>query len=552
MIRGPKATLISQTRDVHEGPRGSRTQARPPEASGIRWPHPAEPHSGRPRSFRRGKEFWLLLGLWAASVPPGRASASALGADASSPLTLEEAVARALVHNLGQRRSRLSLEIRRSEAKRAEARRRRPRVEADVSASVARAPLTVFETTGSRHVLDQESRTTQAEIRITQQLPLNGSLAIRATGSEQVRDLDDSLLPREVDGALEANLGFPLLDRSGSFADAETRVRWAEEDAALAHRAASADLEVRVVGAFYELVRALGQAEIREQAHAESRAQAALARQKLTAGLIPEGDALQLEVTRDLAEAAAIDVMASVQRARDELATLLGAPLTPGLHIHDEVPDAPHATVDEARAMDLALANRIELHRAEIAVSQARLTQAEAQSAGGINGRLNASVGLRGTGASAASARDQRVRDGALGVSFHLPLWDAGIQRRIVNEAAATVAQIELDREATVRAITLDLRQRFRGLQRARGRARVLATAESAARRAWEIAQRRFEAGNIDSQRLVQEQNSFRQSESAHLDAIIDVHLALATLRRAILSPVPYLSDAAESPDARR
>jgi outer membrane protein TolC len=78
----------------------------------------------------------------------------------------------------------------------------------------------------------------------------------------------------------------------------------------------------------------------------------------------------------------------------------------------------------------------------------------------------------------------------------------------------------------------------LRSYTEAVARARVLERAADAAERAYEIARKRFEAGNIDSQRLLQEQAAQRQAATDQLNAIIDVHLMLAALERAVRQPL--------------
>ena len=267
--------------------------------------------------------------------------------------------------------------------------------------------------------------------------------------------------------------------------------------------------------------------------------QAETARQKLRAGLLAEGDVLQLEVARDLAQASLVTARGDVDRSRDALAEVLGLDHDVPFAVDRAVPPPPELDVDAEAVLARALERRTEILDARIDLQSARLDLDVTRAAGGIDASIVASTGLQGDGTTMRDAIDARVPDRSVGASLSLPIWDGGRRRRLVDEARARRVTSQLSAEESRRGVINAVPERLRALEESRGRAEVLERAVDAARRSYEIAGARFEAGTIDSQRLVQEQDAHARAESDHLNAVIDVHLAIASLRRSILGPIP-------------
>ncbi len=461
-----------------------------------------------------------------------------------APLGLEQAQAIALEANFGLRQSRIEIAQARSARMRSSAQRRLPELELSVGAESGLSAFSVFDTTGARHLLDQESTAADGALLLTQPLPFQARLELEGSGVHRQRAQEQADLPIEVDGIAEARLAVPLLDRSGSLDDADRQAALDLEQARLDHDAALADLRVQVVESYYGLVRAQGLLGIRARSHEASRTQAERAQEKFAAGLIAEGDLLQLEVARDLSEASLITSRGGVARTREALNDVLGRAASAPLAVRAEVPPPPPVELEPERLLERALERREEIRGARLATESARLTARGASSARGINGELELGAGLRGNGHDLRSAYQGRQAERSARLSFDWALWDGARGRRLVDEARAEVERSSLAEEQARRRVTLDLRAQIRRYREARVRARVLERAESAATRAYEIALIRFEAGSIDSQRLLQEEDARRRAESDRLNAVIDVHLALAALERAVMGPIEELGGA--------
>lgn len=453
-------------------------------------------------------------------------------------LTLGDAIDIARENNLGILRSVESLRTAEAGERRAHADRRLPRLELSVIASGDESPLSVYDTLGARYRIPQSSTLVDGTVTLVQPLPLDARIDLNASGYQRDQTVDGDVAP-DVESNVEARVSIPIFDRSGSVRDAHRQSEWALARAELAHEAALADLDLSVTRSYYGLVRALGQLEIQRQSARENEEQAVTARLKLQSGLIAEGDALQLEVARDLAQADLVTSTGNVERARDQLSDVLGLDTFLHWEIDRVIPAIFEGRVNADSAISGALARRTELRDANLDVASRRLNVETTRSGGGINGALEAAYGLRGTGTDAQSAYDDRGRERSFRVAVTLPIWDSWDRKRLVDISKAGLATAKLSREATRRSIILDVRESLRSLEEAQARAAVLDRAATAARRAYEMASQRFAGGMIDSQRLLNEQTALFQAESNRLNARIEVHLAWASLRHSLLGPVP-------------
>ena len=453
-------------------------------------------------------------------------------------LALSDAISIARENNLGILRSGESVHAAQAGERRAHAERRLPRLDLSVTTSGDESPLSVYDTLGARYRIPQSATTIDGSLVLTQPLPLDARVDVNATGYQRDQTLEGLVTP-DMEGTVEARVSVPVFDRSGSVRDAHRHSEWALGRARLAHEAALADLDLSVTRSYYSLVRSLGQLEIQRQSARESKEQAVTARLKLNAGLIAEGDALQLEVARDLVEADLVTSKGNVERARDQLGNILGLEASRDWEVDRDIPPIFEGSIDAEEALSGALARRTELRDADLDIASQRLNVETARSAGGVNGAVEASYGLRGTGADVQSAYDDRGRERAFRVALNLPLWDSWDRKRLVDISKAALATSELSREEIRRGIILDVRETLRALDEAQARAAVLDRAATAARRAYEMATQRFAGGMIDSQRLLQEQTALYQAQSNRLNARIDVHLAWAEMKRALLGPVP-------------
>jgi len=390
-----------------------------------------------------------------------------------------------------------------------------------------------------------------ARLSVTQPLPTDGDVSLRAHAYHREDTVYDPALDAEAEqstffNSYEIALSQPLLQPNG--------LRLGLERAEISHRLAQRafargrlDLAYQITAAFFDLYRAQQEVVIARDILDRQQQNHDLAQRKYDAGLIPEVEALQMEV--DLAESrsALLAAEADLALAADRFRLAAGLPLAiPVSAVSDLAPVL--VVVDRDLALRHALEYRTELADQRDAIRRAEITIEETDARDDLRGELTAFYNLTGVSDGAladpslgdlldSSWEDLRRRPGNRGVRFALsiPIWDAGVNGAEVAAAEVSLRRRELERDDLRRRIVREVQAALASLEGAGRRIEVLQRSLTVAERSFGISQQRFEAGDITSQDLAGDRERLVQARRSLLDAIVAYRLALADLRRQTL-----------------
>ena len=479
---------------------------------------------------------------------PAGEPATALNAE-KKVLSLEEAITIALERSYEMKSLRLSLA--QSEQNLIAARGRfktnadlsieAPNWNETVSEIAVAGSLPVFNTTGFTRY--------QGTFDINQPLPTDGKFTLRSQAyhrdvSTYRQDLDDDIKRSEVYSSVSLRFTQPLF--------AINQLKLGLKNANLSYerttqrfRRSELDIVYNVTQSFFALYQATRRHEISRDNLNQQQELFDLARKKYEAGLIPEVEALQMEV--DLAESrdALLSAEGSLQRMEDSFKQLIGLKLTDAVSVRTDF-DIEQITVDLERAIALAMKHRTELREAQIDIELARINVKEADARSEMRGDVAAFYDI--TGVSDAnnpygspwsdlwnsSLDDMERRPHNRGVTFTLsvPLWDWGVNAAEVQSAKASLQTSELTLEEQKKTIQRQVREVVLRLREAENRVQVLRKNQEVAQRAFDITLERFNNGDITSSDLALDRNRLTQAKTSYLDAYVDFKLAVADLRR--------------------
>lgn len=307
---------------------------------------------------------------------------------------------------------------------------------------------------------------------------------------------------------------------------------------------AQLDIIYDITQAFYDFYSAQRLLEIAREALVQKTHSFDLAHKKYAAGLIPEVEALQMEVAMSRSRNQLLQAEGRMARNSDRLKLALG------LSLEDSVTVSPDLNlrifeIDEVSAISHGLRHSTSLRQREIGRRLAEISLRETRTVGSVRGEFSASYERTGfTNALPentstydlldASWNDLRRRPRNLGVNLTLkvPLWDSGLNRARVSSAQTKLEQRTLDLEDERQKVVLQIRGVIARLREARGRLEVLKKSEDVALRSYEIDRSRFENGDISAQDLTRTWDDLTQSRQAYLDAYIQYQLAVADLKR--------------------
>jgi outer membrane protein len=401
--------------------------------------------------------------------------------------------------------------------------------------------LPVFNTTGRIRY--------EGVLDVNQPLPTDGTITLRSMAyhrdvSTYLANLDTDQERREMYTSISLQFNQPLFTIN--------RLKLGLKNANLNYERTSRFFERReldiiydVTQSFYLLYRTTRNAEIAKENAKQQTELYDLAKKKYEAGLIPEVEALQMEVYLAQSQNALEEAVGALARSKDTFKQLIGLELTDAVGVQTNL-DHTVYEVQLERAIEFALKYRSELREDEIDVEMAKLDIREVDARSAIQGNISAFYDITGISDpylpygskprtlwdSALDDMDRRPNNRGVTFSLSVPLWDWGVNSAEVASAQArlddTILQLG-DRKIT---IIREVREVVGRLKEARNRLDVLEKSQAVAQRSLEISTERFNNGEITSQDLAQDRSMFLDTQFSFLTAYIDYKLSEADLKR--------------------
>lgn len=268
---------------------------------------------------------------------------------------------------------------------------------------------------------------------------------------------------------------------------------------------------------------------------------------KFKAGLIAEVDAMQAEV--DLIQYRN-DLKQSEGRMAETASSfkqLIGVPLEVEVRLVTEL-EPKQVTVDQARAIELALENRSELVEKEIDIEEQKISIRQIDAQVSVNGNLMGYYDLSGfsdptlpwgtdTRTLFRSSYEGLRKTPNRGFTFELevPLFDWGRNKAQVEAAKANLRQNELEYDNLTVDITREVQDVVRTVYQSWDQLQMLAKSRQVGEKSFEISLQRFNNGDITSTELSRASDQLNQAKLSYLSAYVDYKLSLADLKRKTL-----------------
>jgi len=389
----------------------------------------------------------------------------------------------------------------------------------------------------------------QGLLNINQPLPTDGTLTLRSRlyqskESNYFAETDNTLKRKDFVTSMSLWFNQPLF----TFNRLKTGLKRAElnyENSLLSFQRTQLDVIYNVTQSFYGLYRQTRIYEINHETMEQMEKTYDLAKLKYEAGLIPEVEALQMEV--DLADARASFYAAEsdLERQKDDFKQTLGLKLSDDVGIKTDI-SYKHFTIDTDKAIEEGLKNRYEIRENEIDIELRRIAVMESNARNEIRADLSAYYDFTGRSDPAlpynsgtqdlfdSSWDDLERRPANRGVSLilTLPVWDWGVNKAEVASARANLQRAEIDLEEQKKSIENSIRDVVRSVRSSESRLEVLTKSQDVAQRTYNISLERFNNGEITSLELSLDNNRLSSSKLAFLNAYIAYKLAVSDLKR--------------------
>ena len=253
-----------------------------------------------------------------------------------------------------------------------------------------------------------------------------------------------------------------------------------------------------------------------------------LALDQKAAGVVAQIDVLRQQVQLESAKAQLIEARNDLEKRKLQLGRAIGLPATQAIELTSSSGYIPLPPPALEAALAEAADHRSDLEAASARAEAARSDRRAAAATALPSVRVNADVGA--LGADAASA----LRTYSLAATVHVPLFEGGHTRArvletdaIAREREAEVAELRQGLAYEIQAALLDLNAATASVGVAQSRA-LLARDELV------HAQDRFRAGVASSIELVQAQDAVARASELEIASVLAHNIAKAGLARAI------------------
>ncbi len=258
------------------------------------------------------------------------------------------------------------------------------------------------------------------------------------------------------------------------------------------------------------------------------------AKNKFSAGLIPEVDMLQSEVDLVTSQNQRLNDRREAARAKNALKIMLGLPLDNDIALSADLTFS-HVAIGETTAVSKALQNRAELLNAQRAREVSRMDVDIASSQRHVRFDITASYGLNKNDTDLESTFRQFDRSRAVALQVSVPIFDWGRHSRQVEAAEAQMKSAELTYVYTGQQIKQEILDLLSQISAAESRIQVNAKSVEVAQKSYDITIERFSVGTATRNDISQAQQRLTTSKLNNLVALIDYRMGLADLTRKTL-----------------
>lgn len=398
--------------------------------------------------------------------------------------------------------------------------------------------LPVYNSTGSLQV--------GGDLRFTYVLPTGGNLYLSTNPFRQnystVLASDNSTLKNDLfNSQFTLNFTQPIFTKNKlreNLREAEYRYQKSEHY----YTRAQMDIVYDVTAEFYALYHSKKQVEIALEKLTNSDESFRIARLKLGGGRMAQGDVMSAEVSVAQNKAAYLKAINEMQNEEDRFKQLIGLDLDRTIGIVTNLEYMP-VLIDEQRAADEALKNRLEIKETEMDINLLKIEVDRAKRLREFQGNISAYYDLTGISTLGEGTTSQLFRSSldnirdrppnrGIALTLSVPIYDWGRGYSKVKQAKLNLQSKELYKEDQEVTIRREVREIIRSVTESSEQLNIHQKNLDLARQTYKINQIRFENGDISNQDLIIEQEILATIQLDYLNAFIGYQLSINNLKR--------------------
>jgi outer membrane protein len=221
--------------------------------------------------------------------------------------------------------------------------------------------------------------------------------------------------------------------------------------------------------------------------------------------------------------------------AQLNLLRITGLPLSTNLTLTDRMRFNTESILEPGRAIERALADRIELKMAE-----KRASIAATQRKAAVAGWLPTVHAFGDYGSSGLTPSETNLPTRSVGIQMNLPIFDGGRIRSEIKVAGSRLQQAEIQRNDLRASIEKEVRLALMNLQTRAEQVKAALQAEALAARELELAQDRFSNGAGDNIEVLNAQTALENARQTHVSSLTQFNIARVNLTVATGHPEDF------------
>jgi len=318
------------------------------------------------------------------------------------------------------------------------------------------------------------------------------------------------------------------------------QIEYEFENANISYALQRLDTERQITAQFYDVYMAQSNLQISRDELANAEQNYDIIKNKVEADLAARDELFQAELNLATAKSTSDQRKVWLENAKDQLKQSLGMSLGEDITVIAEINIEP-VTVNRQKAIDHALASRLELRQREIQSAELDFQMIQTKALNEFKGDVTLTYGLIGDHAQFGRMYDSPTQNPRVAINFTIPIFDWGEKKARIRaqEAAQKVNQIdsELDRAG----IELNIRQVCRSLENLWTQIKIAEQNVRNAQLTYDLNLTRYREGDINGMQINQFQTQLSNKKLGYTQALIDYKIELLKLK--ILSLYDFEKD---------
>ncbi len=394
--------------------------------------------------------------------------------------------------------------------------------------------------------IDTDNTSYSGRATIIQPLPTGTTVRVESNFFKRLMKIDDLDPVTDYSNSIRISASHQFLSSSSPILNGKIE-SLNYKNAELNYNSSMRGVVLQTVELYYSLISSAEELLISYDDLSASEQSASTARRKYGAGLIPEVEALQLEVQLAQKETGYGSDLARYEAQMDRFRVSLGLDLNQVIKITEKPTfDSLHVYLDTS--LSKAFENREEIKQNDISVKLSEYSLKSTRRTWGPSGSITASYSKQiwedNWDVMKNSSLGDYDNNKSMMVTIAYPIFSGGRRNMSLQRSKLALRQSNYESEQTRKQIILEVRNVVRNLEESHNRYKNSLKTLEIARKTYDINQSRFENGQVTAREWIEAQLSLKQNRVSTLRALIDYNLAVARYRVAIGEPVlPFLDN---------